>query len=105
MTEQAEPTPPWLTALIDQRMALMEAELGPAATALSSEFGMVMTLLTEPPEDASQETFEQWDRRCDRCGKFCAPGEDFFVGHTARELQGARVIITFGVCATCKALP
>ena len=105
MTEQPTPTPPWLTAMVDERMAFMETELGSAAAALTNEFGLVMTLLTEPPEGVSEAEFQRWDRRCDRCGRFCTVGEDFFVGHTARELAGVRVLITFGVCPTCKDLP
>lgn len=84
--------PPWLTAAVDQRLALL------ADAIRASDIGLVMTSLTEPPETATPEERASWDRRCDRCGKDCTH-TSFFTGHVQRELDGVQVIFVFGVCA------
>ena len=101
MERDEEKEPPWLTAMIDQRMALMEQELGPAVDGLQS-YGVVLTLLTEPPEGSSHAVAERWERSCDRCGLYCPDDAEFYTGHATRELGGAKVMVAFGMCPACR---
>jgi len=100
MTEIEEPTPPWLTAKIDQRVALMLDTLGPAVSGFD-EYTVVMTPLTEPEEDATPAEIQRWERACDNCGRYCHVGENFFTGHLVRDVEGHQVIFMFGACPEC----
>lgn len=90
--------PAWLTAKIDQRVALVEQEL---ARGRHSSANVVFVMLTEPPDDSEQEA-ARWERTCDNCGKDCTDS-DFYTGHVIRELRdGRKVFIGFGVCPNHK---
>jgi hypothetical protein len=91
--------PAWLTAMIDQRMALMEEHLGNPANVPAN---VVMTPLTEPEEDATNADRERWERTCDNCGTYCDNDTPFYTGSTVRMRGNVQVIFMFGVCAPCK---
>lgn len=99
MTDRTEPV--WLTAAIDQRLALMVEVMGPAGIPIASDYGVMMTPLTEPPEGSSREVMEVWDHSCDCCGKHCSPTEDFFLGSASRKAFGTQVCFTFAMCGEC----
>lgn len=90
--------PPWLVAAVDQRLAQMKEVIGNVD--LSGQWPFILTPLTEPPEGASKQLIEMWDRTCDHCEKYC-PGK-FHVGMTTRDAFGVQVSFTFGVCPACK---
>jgi hypothetical protein len=90
---------PWLTARVDQRLALVRQAVGAAPAAERPT--IVMTPLTEPPEGGDDATYQRWDRSCDSCGKWCPIG-DFYTGHVMRTVGEVQVFITFGVCPECK---
>jgi hypothetical protein len=92
--------PAWLTAAIDQRLALMVEVMGPSTFPLAKNYGVMLTPLTEPEEDATQAEMDRWDRTCDNCGKDCT-GLEFFAGSAMRSAFGTNVCFTFGVCAEC----
>lgn len=100
MTRKTE-LPPWLRAMVDQRLALMSEMMDPD---LVKDAGpsVVMTPLTEPGEGATQEELERWDRTCDRCGKDCTENHLFYTGNLTEDWQGIQVIFTFGVCHKCR---
>lgn len=86
------PLPAWLTSLVDQRMALIDQAIAVSPAPL------IVTPLQEPPEGATDQEYERWDRSCDCCGKDCLH-ENFYTGQVMRTAQcGAQVIITYGVC-------
>lgn len=90
--------PAWLTAKVDQRLAMFEQVLGGQLEQLH----IVMAPLSEPDEDASPEEFEQWDRTCDNCGRYCKEPLEFYTGGVVRYLKdGQPVHLTFGVCKDC----
>ena len=86
--------PAWLQAKVDQRMALV-AEAVPAA-----DWPVIVTPLSEAPEDATPEQRRRWDRTCDCCGRYCPyPREDFYTGQLQRTRpDGVLVLMFFGVC-------
>jgi hypothetical protein len=90
--------PAWLTARVDQRLALMSDSALDAASA-----NLVLTPLTEPDEDASPAVRQRWDRTCDNCRRYCPDDEPFFTGNLVRTWRGTPVIVVFGVCPDCKA--
>jgi len=94
--------PAWLTAKIDQRIAMMKDVLGPAVEGFA-DYNVVMTPLTEPPEGASEVAVAMWDGSCDNCGRFCPTL--LWTGKSEREVAGVRVVITFGACPQCSGLP
>lgn len=95
MTEHHEPT--WLTSMIDQRLTLMRDHLPRQAP---EELPLLMTPLTEPPEDATPAQIEQWDHSCDNCGRYV--GTALHCGHVQRTLDRYQVIIMFGCCDDCQ---
>jgi hypothetical protein len=95
-----EVIPAWLTAKVDQRLALME-EMAGELPSLANDKTLIMTPLTEPREGATQAEFEIWNRTCDNCGKDCT-GLDFYTGHMVRLWKGAKLMFTFGVCTECR---
>jgi hypothetical protein len=89
--------PGWLTAKVDQRIA----ELAPVIAAQQQNTpSMVMTPLTEPPED-TQESYDRWDRSCDNCGAYCPDDVKFYSGSYSRLVGGVQVMVSFGVCDNC----
>lgn len=96
-------TPPWLLAKVDQRLALMEHEIGKVTGERPNFTGysLVMTSVTEPDEDVTPEQFEIWDKSCDNCGRYCPT--TLWTGHVTRFTWDVQVILTFGVCPQCKA--
>lgn len=90
--------PGWLSAKVDQRLALMQEQMGDINMAdLGNPF--VLTPLTEPPIGASQRARDMWERTCDNCDKFC-PGR-FFTGMTQRKAFGVQVTFMYGACPAC----
>lgn len=96
MTDQELPA--WLVSLVDQRMALLEEASPPAA------FNLIVTPLREPPPGTTRKQFDQWERTCDCCLKYCSyPRHDFFTGAIQRTLSDGRlVIMSYGVCTEHK---
>lgn len=90
--------PSWLTAAVDQRLALMSDAI---QRAQAQGINIMMTPLTEPPEGASDAEYKRWDQACDNCGKV----GDIYTGHATKDVGLVQVIITFGVCDECKDLP
>lgn len=90
--------PVWLSVRVDQRIAFMLERTG-------GEFppgALIATLLTEPPEGASKEEIDRWDRTCDNCGKYVPKGQTLYTGSCDRTLpSGHQVIINFGACSEC----
>jgi hypothetical protein len=94
----AIPEPAWLLVLADQRAALVKAA---GVTALG--FDVVLTPLTEPPENATQTELDIWERSCDNCKGFFPT--TLHTGVVRRIINGKPVEFLFGVCPTCKELP
>lgn len=95
MTDPKEPA--WLTALVDQRMALIEHKASPLID--STAPSIVMTSLTEPEED-TRLALDHWEQSCDNCKAYRPNG--IHSGTITRYTKaGVQVIITFGVCAEC----
>jgi hypothetical protein len=95
-----EQTPAWLTAKVDQRVALILEVMGAAVKGID-DYTTVMTPLTEPAEGASPAEIQRWERMCDNCGRYCGVGEDFFTGHLVRDVEGHQVVFMFGSCPRC----
>ena len=99
--------PSWLTAKVDQRLALMVTTIsafGDPTPALD-KYTIMMTLLTEPPEGSTPGDIAKWERTCDNCGRYCSDDEAFFTGTTVRERWGTQILFTFGSCSKCKESP
>ena len=101
---------PWLTAKIDQRVALM-VERGALDFAREGGTSFIMSLLDEGEEHMTGEERERWERTCDNCGRYVPPvphdevvGKytDFYTGYTQRIIEGIQIMLAFGVCGTCK---
>jgi hypothetical protein len=91
--------PAWLTAKVDQRLAFMLQEMGGKLPNIGQN--VVLTLLTEYGEGATQEEKDRWERTCDNCGLFCPGATTFYTGQVARYHMGKRVEFTFGSCPKC----
>ena len=90
--------PAWLTAAIDQRLALVLDNLrGFVADGVPT---IVYTPLTEA-EDETSEAHALWDKSCDNCRKFM--GDQLVHGHSQykRNSLNVLVVITFGACRDC----
>lgn len=100
----AEKEPPWLIAMVDQKLALMEDVLGAALDAqrddVVADYAVIISPLAEPEEGASAQEMARWERTCDNCATFC-PGLNFWTGHVVRDFHGRQVIFTFGACSKC----
>lgn len=96
--DSAEPA--WLTAVVDQRLALMKDTIG-VDTVVRDGRTVMMTPLTEPPEGASQDEQDAWEFTCDNCGRYCP--ESMWMAHTERSAFGVQVLFMFGVCPPCAA--
>lgn len=92
--------PPWLRALVDQRLAAVRNTLGNRWSI--GQPPVIMTPATEPREGATEEEFNRWDRTCDSCGTYVPPPGKFFTGHHATEWKKFQIIVSFGVCEDCK---
>jgi hypothetical protein len=98
---------PWLTAMIDQRVAFM-VEKGALDIAREAGTNFVMSLLDEGREDMPAEEIERWERTCDHCGKYVPPEPErpnyteFYSGYVTRVVEGVQIMLAFGVCGTCK---
>lgn len=85
--------PPWLSALVDQRMSQLHPvlpNLGPIG------IDMALTSLRGMPE--SIKDIDIWERTCDHCGAYTPPGDLFYTGHVIRQKDGLDVMLVFGVC-------
>jgi hypothetical protein len=97
--------PAWLIAKIDQRLALLDETKLPQS--LQSDVWnqaavtAIVMALEEPDEDATPEQRAAWERQCDNCGTDCST-TDFYTGHIQKVKGTVTVLITFGVCPTCK---
>lgn len=98
-----EHEPLWLTAAVDQRLALMKSML--PFRALPEGTQIIMTPLAEPAEGATRAELERWERSCDNCKVYCEPGADFFTGVVARKFHEIEISFTFGMCKRCKDAP
>lgn len=93
----AETLPAWLSAKVDQRLALIDQHAAPAA--LAHQFPLILTPLAEPDEHATAADRAKWERTCDCCSKHCPWPVKFYTGHVQRELpSGVLVVMTYGVC-------
>lgn len=109
---QLKKEPAWLSAKIDQRLAMMadvitsesgttDAEM---TELLKSQLTVMMTPLTEPAEGATIADMQRWERECDNCGAYSPPGTMFFTGHASRTKWETQIVFMFGMCGTCKEL-
>lgn len=90
--------PAWLRAQLDQLLAHLADAMPPGPIAAD----IVMVMLSEPPEGSSQAEIERWERSCDNCGHWCAPGEDLMMGMSMEQLpNGIPVQVSFGACRQC----
>jgi hypothetical protein len=96
------PEPAWLRLALDIRLAAILAVAGGVGP--FREFGFVMTTLTEPDEEASDEERERWERTCDHCGRYFSDEEEFYTGHASRIVEDVQILIAFGVCPECRVL-
>lgn len=95
MTEATAPV--WLVAMADARVAFMLDQMG----GVPAGYPFVLTPLTEPPLDHTEEQRERWERSCDNCGTYCPDGTDFLTGLIGRDIGDTRIEITFGACPEC----
>lgn len=92
--------PPWLVAMVDQRVALMKQSIGELGfRKIKRDMGVLLTPLTEPREGATQVEMEEWNFTCDHCGK--VDREGLHAGHHVRYVYHVRVELMFGVCSEC----
>ena len=99
--------PPWLDAMIDQRLAKL-SEAGVFRSPAVAIANIVMTSLTEPLDYDEPQVRAAWERTCDGCGTYCQPDDDFFTGSATKERDRGdgsklQVVITFGFCGECTA--
>lgn len=99
MKEFVAHEPPWLLAKIDQRVAAFKAEISAKKAVNISDYDTLVMPLTEPPEGATRQRIQMWERTCDNCGRFCPGGLN--AGHAHREWDGLPVLVFFGACNTC----
>lgn len=103
MSAQLEPLkqhewPTWLVAMVDQRVAFMREQMGPAGWEMAKHLDVLMTPLTEPVEDATPAQHQRWDHSCDKCGKYCPDEGRLHYAYVEYKLDGVKVIIFFGAC-------
>jgi hypothetical protein len=91
--------PAWLLAKVDQRLALMREKLGDEGITLLGLADVVITPLTEPPENATQQQIATWDKSCDNCGRLCPTR--LVTGQVVRMLDKIQVTFFFGACPRC----
>ena len=98
-----EREPAWLTAKVDQKIALVKVPMLNAARA--TQAGFVMTFLDEGHAHMTDEEREQWERTCDRCHTYVPDDGEFYTGHVVRDVEGQQVVMAFGVCGPCRREP
>lgn len=106
MSEAQEiPVMPWLQGKADQVLARMREEIGKAGLTPKqalSDYNLVMMPLAEPREGASREEIERFEYTCDNCGAYCPPPfVRFTTGVLAQEIDGVRVLLSWGACVKC----
>jgi hypothetical protein len=89
--------PPWLMAMVDQHLSMFEEKVGAQVTTYLG-FNLVMMMLGEPDENATEIERFKAERTCDNCGNYTAAGFPFYTGNVMREHRGQRVCLVFGVC-------
>jgi hypothetical protein len=89
--------PAWLTAAVDQRLAMM-FEIMDAS--LLDDLTILFTFLTEPVEGAGPLEMAYWEHACDNCGKFSK--DEVLTGTVERVFEGHKVLVQFGACPTCR---
>jgi hypothetical protein len=92
--------PPWFTALVDQRLALVDEVAAAMNTLLGHQTKVIFIPMTEPPENATPAEREAWEYRCDHCGKDCRDLHWKMVT-ARREYHGMQVHIQGGLCLDC----
>jgi hypothetical protein len=98
MTQIKEP--PWLTAAVDERLALMQEKTGGIKRLAEASGGViVMTFLTEPREHATSAEIRRWEHSCDNCQKHSVTENRG--GYTERLVDDIRVVFSFGACEKC----
>jgi hypothetical protein len=99
--DPVEREPMWLVHKVDQRLAfLREQSGGIEAMAIANGAKIIMTFLSDP-EDESDEAQERWNHSCDNCGGFGHQNP----GYVMRQVGAIQVVLTFGMCDTCKDMP
>lgn len=93
--------PPWMDALIDQRIAAFKEGIGgdDGLTRLHVSNTVVVTPLVEPPAD-TEESRKVWDETCDGCGKY-VPGK-LYDGEVTERVGPILVHMFYGVCGDCR---
>lgn len=86
--------PPWLDAMVDQRMAMLAEMVSEEEAAV---FDIITFQLTDPP---SPEGAERWEETCDGCSTY-VPGE-LYNAVVIRRHGGTLVHVMFGVCNDCR---
>jgi hypothetical protein len=103
--EPLEREPAWLTAAVDQRVALL-AHLLDAEIRKMAKVTVIMLQLTEPPMFATAAQIMAWDHACDNCSKPCPTDQDLLMGNVERTYKDSvKVVITFGACLDCMSRP
>lgn len=94
-----KPDPPaWVQAAVDQRIAAMKPFL--AEIKKFPERTVILTPLSEPPDEADDHARLLWERTCDCCNYFVPPERKFFTGHMEHEMTDKNIVLvlTLGVC-------
>ena len=92
--------PDWLMKLVTEKMEAIKPYLDDYPAQI------IMTPAREAPED-TDESVENWERCCDKCGTYCPPLEDnaeeanFFTGYTQLRHGDKTVMFSFGICPDC----
>lgn len=96
------PAPAWLVAAVEQRVAFLVEQMGGR---LPPGYPVVLTMLTEPPEGATDAERERWERICDHCGVWVPPDRELVTGSVGRRRGPTLVEITYGACPACARMP
>lgn len=95
MTAVREPA--WLTAAVDQRLAMMFEIVDPSVLDKGT---VLFAFLTEPAEGAGPLEFGYWEHACDNCGRYSK--DDVLTGTVERMFEDTKVLVQFGACPTCR---
>lgn len=99
MNEIIMDQPPWLLAKIDQLVARMKESGASKEYFDTIGIEVVLVMLTEPPEGATDDEVARWEASCDNCGRWSP--RDLMSGSATRHAFGRRLLIGFGVCPVC----
>lgn len=94
-----ENKPVWLTARLDQRLAMIEDKVFDIARAHGIH--IIMTPLSEEPPGCSEKEAKRWNRTCDNCKVYVPDGPGFYTGQAEARKHKFLVLIPFGCCAAC----